>query len=633
MPKKSLMCLLCTFLISCQAAQTPIITTKNFNKKAIENNDIGNQYFGDWFLNDVKRERRRNDEKQPSSNPSQVPNGTAIYSLTPDKVNQNRAKLDDVPGGFIAESYNIEEDDTLYPIALTPTSGNWQNIATNNNYSKPSGNGYLTSDGKPYPIIESVGNTPTIQDLSYDSYSPDNFSSFTITSTNYKYLFSNSSSNTRSVTRYPSTSWKQKGSYYYSYDKNAYAEINFFGTNIVVMTKKGGNPGWNNLKAEIYKKLPNGQFPITPEKVIENIDMYNPTEIDYELKIGGLKRAEYKLILKTSDISRSQGKNSFLFAVGDAKSYNHIQYNFEGKNIAYKAFKYNTAGMVNVTVDDKLTKKVNLYSYLSKSSAINSEYVFGAKFDANKRTIYVNNQAQEVPHTITIEATGENGTTFGGSEINIDQLGILPQIEGTLKERPFNMFFAKGNDFGKADLYLDDKYFATVDLNKNNSYPPEPDFEGEGFGSTGGAATKFTLVPAFEENLISGKYKISFDAYSRSINKATFNFSSFDYGKIYYQGATGKDKGDVRLTFVNTTSGIGGSLPPFSLYGPDAVQSLVSTGVSTEYDIAYGNNYSLTVEPALTKHPSSTSYNANISKIEFKSISNQNLNMDLICTP
>ena len=137
------------------------------------------------------------------------------------------------------------------------------------------------------------------------------------------------------------------------------------------------------------------------------------------------------------------------------------------------------------------------------------------------------------------------------------------------------MFFAKGNEFGKADLYLDDKYFRTIDLNKNNSSPPEPDFEGEEFVNSL-QPTKFTLVPSFEENLISGKYKISFDAYSRSLYKAVFNFSSFDYGKIYYQGATGKDKGNVVLSLANITTGYVIGHPPLSLYNVDSAPALLA---------------------------------------------------------
>lgn len=622
--------LLSLFLVSCTSVSLNDTNTNNnkFKSKSIDNNDQGIVYKGDWFYNDINKEKRRYENY---SSPTGVLtfDGTAYDSNYQTNPNQNRAKITDmsIKGSFTSQNYVVEENDTIYPITTTPNK--WVSTIANG-ISKASSEKFILNDGLPYPIAESLNNNSSIDDFNSSYFL--GFNDFNINGYNYKY-----SQNYSSLpnTNYSSTqSWKSKNNFKYTYDRNAYAEVIFSGTNIGIMTRKGKDPGWNNLKAEIYTKNESGNYSIL-EKTVDNIDMYSPTEIDYELKFSNLTNKDHKIILKSASTSRSEGKNSFLIAIGYATVYPCFQYEFTGKNISYKAFKYNSAGMVNVTVDDLPTKTISLYAPVNKSSALNSEIVTAFRLYSDYYTDY---NGQQKPHTITIEAINEKGKDSNGNivstgtEINIDQLCQLPSVSGNLLGESFYLLFAKGPDYGKVDLYIDDKYYLTIDLYKNNTYESGiPDFESNGVISSNYLDfNKFTIVPALEENIITNKYKVGFDGYSRTMPYAEYNFTSLEEGKLYYYGTLGTDRGEAGLSLYN---GSYWSNKITNLYGPESVQRLVTVGTNTEFNISSNTNYNLTIRPNFTKSPSSTSYSINIASLQFKNNSSEQGDMDLICTP
>ncbi len=476
----------------------PFRIKSTYSGKAEESYE-GILYKGDW--NNIVDSFASGDFYSSAKGPLENDNSTLSYLGSWSNISDTNASGESYSknsGSFILLADN-------YPITTGLIYGDgansWSNVNTGTSNSRSFNNS---------PLIIDNTNTSSTYNLRYYSSAGSQVWSPTITGTpggwsNYlNYTFNNNDTGNTPTS----------------------IEFQFTGTNVELYGRKGLKYGMVRVSVFPETSPGSGVFSNTPEKVVDNIDMFNivpdtnnlailPDSDTRIAKIQGLKSGLHKVKFEPTGTKNPLAIDDVI-DFDYAKVYPSVEYTFTEPNVRILGWKFNNGGYVDVSLDGGTVERIDTYDPATSGAAVSSlikDYRF----------------LSTGSHRITVESTGSKNPSSGSTGFYVDKFESYPEVKGSFTGSDFDLNVVKDSNKGLIDLYIDNVFKQTIDLyNSGLSYTSVP-ITGLTHGNH-----NFTLFSKGSKNTLSSGLEINFDSINYSKLSYTFFGTSIDY--IAYKG-------------------------------------------------------------------------------------------------
>jgi hypothetical protein len=556
--------------------KSSFLANNKFSLKSVgagitENTSTEIKYSGVWS---VDPDAGASGSSISSTAGSVVDNGDPNNAANPIKYLGNKWNLISdstaTSGGY---AYNtginnqVEQTNADIKYTTLPSIIKWFNAAGGSVITNPlDGNIYNYNDSKtvpinpPVPVPAPAANTQTAMVTPVTSSS-----GVVLTGTGWMYQSNTTSFNQGYVYNTGSSGWS--------------LEYTFKGTNTELKGFKGNNRG--KIRVTVINTDTN-----TPERDFD-VDLYSSISVVNATlaKISGLKMGNHKIKVEpkgTKNSSSSDYRYDFITGF----SYGSAEYEFKGDRTAYLAYKYSKGGRADVSLDitpdtvtaDELANitdiaHVTLYSASNTAGVIAKDY----------------NGLPQGKKRLVVEGTGSRDSVASANNVTIDAIEVRPSIKGSFTGAAAGLIMRKDSASGSAEIYIDDVYHSTVDLNSGTAGFTTVPISGLSTGS-------HTFEIVGKPN--GSNTALGFDGIQSSI--ASLDFNGYT---IKYIASKGPDQGIAEIFIDGVSLGL---VDLYAAAGTSQKMVFRKSGLSESV------GHTITILPTGTKNPASSGASINI---------------------